>query len=90
MCPSIIQFSTRIVKKKPQTHVAPTVFNLRNSDENLYLTKRPALGSSSLSIISSSILSGFAISNRTAPVSISRILKRVKSMLYIFAPGSHR
>ena len=72
------------------TYVAPTVFNFRNSGVNLYLTKRPALGSSSLSRISSSMLSGLAISKSTVPVSISRILKRVKSMLYTFAPGSQR
>lgn len=72
------------------TYVAPTVFNRRNSDVNLYRTKRPALGSSSFSMTSSSKLSGFAISKRTSPDSISRILNLVKSMLKTLACGSHK
>lgn len=37
-----------------------------------------------------SITEGLAISNKTMPVSRSRILKRMKSILYIFASGAHK
>lgn len=72
------------------TYVAPTVFKRRNSDVNLYRTNRPAFGSSSFSMTSSSKLSGFAISKRTSPDSMSRILNLVKSMLKTLACGSHK
>ena len=61
------------------TYVAPIVFNLRNSGGNWYLTKREASGGRSVSDSSSS--GGLQISNSTACESMSRILKRVNSML---------
>jgi len=42
------------------------------------------------SFIIPSITEGLAISNKTMPVSRSRILKRIKSILYIFASGAHK
>lgn len=42
------------------------------------------------SIIIPSTTEGLAISNKTIPVSRSRILKRTKSILYTLASGVHK
>ena len=66
--------------KVHSTYVAPTDFNLRNSSVNRYRTNLPLSGSSISKFSSRISSSGLAISNKTVPDSISRILKRVKSI----------
>ena len=70
------------------TYVAPIFLSLRNSGGNSYLTYLPALGSLEREI--SLAPWGFAISNSIPPVSMSRILNLVKSILYTLDVIGHR